>query len=227
MADPFSILAGAASLADVCIRLAKLLKDANDGFRGVDQELEDLFAEVASLQSVNESIEELVKRSYPEGSTARADTYLQRILDTNWRATNNTLSGCQLIAERIEGILKEVLNAGTGKHIRRDQVRKWLKQQSREEELSTLREKLKSHQLALQLSLSAVSMSDVSFISQEFSWLTSTSIDSRTSQQASHQSHSDISASIQNLGADLKSKIDSLENIVNLSVERTVGAVTS
>lgn len=166
MADPFSTLAGAAGLADVCIRFAKFLKDANDGFRLVDQELEDLSKEIVSLQSVNGSINELLKRSYPEGSTARTNPHLEKILDINWRATNTTLASCQLIVERIEALLKDVVNAGSGKHIKRDQVRKWLKQQSREEELNTLREKLKAHQLALQLSLSAIGMSGFSFIFQ-------------------------------------------------------------
>jgi hypothetical protein len=165
MADPFSILTGAAGLADVCIRLAKFLKDANDGFRAVDQELEDLLKEIASLQSVNESIDELVKRSPQDGSPSKADPHLQKILDTNWRATSITLSSCQLIVERIETILKDVVSSGGGKHVKRDQVRKWLKQQSREGELNTLRGKLKEHQLALQLSLSTVGMSDSSFTS--------------------------------------------------------------
>ncbi|OBT63866.1 hypothetical protein VE03_06633 [Pseudogymnoascus sp. 23342-1-I1] len=208
MADPFSILAGAAGLADVCIRLAKFLKDANDGFRVVDQDLEDLFNEIASLQSVNESIGELVKGSHPKGSTAGTSPHVRKILDTNWNATNNTLSGCRLIVERIEVILKDVASAGSGKHVKRDQIRKWLKQQSREGELSSLREKLKAHQLALQLSLSAVGF-----------------IDSRASQEASHKSHSDLSTSIQTLGDDLKSKIDSLESIVNRSAERTLDSV--
>ncbi|PQE27270.1 tetratricopeptide repeat domain-containing protein [Rutstroemia sp. NJR-2017a WRK4] len=159
MADPFSILAGAAGLADVCIRLAKFLKDAKDGFRLVDQELEDLAKEIASLQSVNESINELLKRSYPQGSTARTNPHPEKIRSKNWRATNTTLASCQLIVERIEAILKDVVSAGSGKHIKRDQVRKWLKQQSRKEELNTLREKLKAHQVTLQLSLSAIGMS--------------------------------------------------------------------
>lgn len=167
MADPFSILAGAAGLADVCIRLAKFLKDANDGFRLVDQELEDLSKEIASLQSVNESLNELLKRNYPEGSTARTNPHLEKILETNFRATDNTLSSCKLIVERIEAILKDVVNAGNGKHIKRDQVRRWLKQLSREEELKTLRARLKAHQLALQLSLSAAGMSGFSLIFQE------------------------------------------------------------
>ena len=129
MADPFSILAGAAGLADVCIRLGKFLKDANHGFRVVDQELDELLKEITSLQSVNASIEELLKRSYPERSTAQTSPNLQQVLDTNWQATNATLSSCKLVVENIEAILKDVVNVGSGRHIKRDQIRKWIKQQ--------------------------------------------------------------------------------------------------
>ncbi|KAK0115646.1 hypothetical protein ONS95_000084 [Cadophora gregata] len=208
MADPFSVLAGAAGLADVCIRLGKFLKDANHGFRVVDQELEDLLREITSLQTVNASIDELLRRSYADGSTTATNLNLQQILDTNWQATSSTLSNCQQIVERIETILKEVVNSGSGKHIKRDQIRKWLKQQSREEELDTLRGKLRQYQLALQLSLSAVGI-----------------IDFRTSQQASRNAHSDLSAFIQNLGAGLQTKIESLESIVNRTADKTLNSV--
>ena len=159
MADPFSIIAGTAGLADVCIRVTKFLKQAKDGFRAVDQELEDLFEEIVSLRSVND----LVQRSYTEGSTAKTDPDHQRILGTHWRTTQNTLASCQRIIEQIEALLEEVVDAGSGKHIKLDQLRKWLKQQSREGAFSTLREKLKAHQIALQISLSAVSMSVIFF----------------------------------------------------------------
>ena len=155
MADPFSIVAATAGLTDVCIRLIKFLKQAHDGFRAVDQELKDLFEAIVSLRSVNY----LVERSFTEGSTVKPDPAHQRILGTHWHATQTTLASCQRIIEQIEALLKEVVDAGSGKHIRVDQLRKWLKQQSREEAFSTLREKLKAHQIALQLSLSAVSMS--------------------------------------------------------------------
>ena len=157
MADPFSIIAGTAGVADVCIRLTKFLKQAKDGFRAVGQELEDLFEEIVSLRSVND----LVERSYTEGSTAKIDPDHQHILGTHWRATQNTLASCRNIIEQIEALLNEVVDVGSGKHIKIDQLRKWLKQQSSEEALSTLREKLRTHQIALQLSLSAVSMSVV------------------------------------------------------------------
>ena len=143
-----------AGLADVCVRLAKFLKDANHGFRVVDQELEGLCEEIISLRSVND----LVERTYMEGSAARVSPHQQQIIGTNWRATQNTLASCQGIVERIEAIFLEVIGVGGGKHIKLDQLRRWLKQQSREEALTKLREKLKAHQIALQLSLSAVSM---------------------------------------------------------------------
>ena len=222
MADPFSILAGAAGLADVCIRLGKFLKDANHGFRVVDQELDELLKEITSLQSVNASIEELLKRSYPGRSTAQASPNLQQVLDTNWQATNATLSSCKLVVEKIEAILKDVVNVGSGRHVKRDQIRKWIKQQSRGDELNTLRGKLKQYQLALQLSLSAVAMSGPSSLIFGINWLIDLSIDSRTSQQASHNAHSDLSTSIQNLGAGLKLKIESLESIVSQSADQTV-----
>jgi hypothetical protein len=163
MADPFSVLVGVAGLADVCIRLARFIKDANDGFRIVDQELEDLFNVITSLQSINESIKELFERGYSDDSTAETNPDIQNIIDTNWNATNNTLASCGLIVERIEAVLKDVASTGSGKHMKRDQIRRWLKQQSKEEELKALRENLKAHQLALQLGLSAVSMSGSSF----------------------------------------------------------------
>ena len=155
MADPFSIVAGTAGLADVCVRLARFIKQANAGFRTVDQELQNLFQETESLRSIND----LVKRSYIDGFHAKSDCDQQHILDTHWRATQNTLTSCQRIVEQIEALLKEITDAGSGKHVRLDQLRKWLKQQSKEEVFNTLREKLKAHQIALQLSLSAVSMS--------------------------------------------------------------------
>ncbi|KUJ19971.1 uncharacterized protein LY89DRAFT_705802 [Mollisia scopiformis] len=200
--DPFSIIAGTAGLADVCLRLAIFLKHAHDGFRVVDQELEELSEEITSLRALND----LAERTYKEESVVGIDPDQQDVLSTNWRATQNTLASCQGIVERIEAILREILHSGNGKHVKLDQVRKWLKQRSKERGLNTLREKLQAHQIALQVSLSAVSI-----------------IHSRTSQQESHKSYSDLSASIQSLGADLVSKIDSLKRVITPS-ERTLGS---
>jgi hypothetical protein len=157
MADPFSVLAGTAGLADVCVRLTKFIKQANAGFRTVDEDLNDLFEEIVSLQSINE----LVKRSFTDGFSAKRAPNYEQILGSHWCATQNTLASCQRIVEQLETLLIEVLNAESGRHVKLDQLRKWLKQQSKEEAFSILRQKLKAHQMALQLSLSAISVSVV------------------------------------------------------------------
>ena len=52
--------------------------------------------------------------SYMDGSMARTNPDYQQILDTNWRATQNTLASCQRLVEQIEAILIEVVDAGSG-----------------------------------------------------------------------------------------------------------------
>ena len=116
MADPFSIVAGTAGLADVCIRVSRFLIQAKDGFRAVDQDLDDLFQEIESLRSIND----LVQRSYTEGSIDKTGSDNQQILDTHWYATQNTLASCRRTVEQIESLLKEILDTGSGKHIKLD-----------------------------------------------------------------------------------------------------------
>ena len=154
MADPFSVLAGTAGLADVCIRLSKLIKQAKEGFQTVDEELEDLFKEVASIRSVNN----LVQRSYEAESTITTDRDDKRVLATHWQATQSTLAGCRRIVEQLDALLEEILKAGDGKHVKLGKLRRWLKQQSKEETFNALRQKLSAHQIGLQTSLAAVNV---------------------------------------------------------------------
>jgi hypothetical protein len=154
MADPLSIIAGTAGLGDVCVRLIIFLKHAKDGIRSVDEDLENLLIEITSLRSTND----LVNRSYAEGVLPVGDSEHQQILKTQWRAIQTTLASCQRVTQQIEKLLQDVANTGNGKHVKLDQLRRWLKQQSREESLTNLRERLKAHELALQLGLSATTM---------------------------------------------------------------------
>lgn len=178
MADPFSVVAGTAGLADVCVRLTHFLKRARDGSREVDRELKELFEEIGLLQSELESLELInnsVKDSYVNEAETRLDSQYRRVLETHWRATQNTLASCQSTAEQIEALLQDVAETGSGKHLKLDQIVKWvetksgkslrvdqllrwMKQQSKGDALRALREKLKAHQIALQVSLSAVNL---------------------------------------------------------------------
>lgn len=154
MADPFSIIAGTAGLADVSIRLAKFLKGAKSGIQNVDDDLEDLSKEIDGLQDVND----LVKRTHETGSANSIDANDQQVFANQWQTIQATLAGCQHIVEQLRSLLSEVLSIGAGRHTKIGKLRKYLKQQSKEEDFTRLRQKLGTHQAALQTSLAALTM---------------------------------------------------------------------
>lgn len=155
MADPFSILVGTAGLADVCIRFAKAVKQAKDGFEKVDEDLDALGQEIAGLHAVND----LVERSYLTGIHSEESANEQKVLENHWLATSTTLAGCRHVVEQIEALILEILSTGVNGSsigVKRDKLRRYLKQQSREKDFARLRSKLAAHQLALQTSLAAI-----------------------------------------------------------------------
>ena len=154
MADPFSIIAGAAGLADVCIRLTKFLKQAKDGFQKIDEELDDLSKEITELCTVSD----LIKRSFEDDLTGTTNTNDNQIIASHWDATRATLAGCQDIVKRLNAMIIEILGTGGTKFVKLNSLRKYLKQQSKENEFNALRRKLKTHYSALQTSLTAVNV---------------------------------------------------------------------
>ena len=158
MADPFSIVAGTVGLADVCIRFTLFLRQAKDGFQKVDEDLEDLSKEIIALRSVSD----LIKRSFEVHIAGIADVNDQQIVSSHWQATQTTLTGCQDIIDRLKELITKVLGSGGSKHPKFDGLRKYLRQQSKEDDFVKLRQKLSAHQLALQTSLAAVNMLVVS-----------------------------------------------------------------
>ena len=154
MADPFSIIAGTAGLADVCVRLTKFLKQAKDGFHKVDKDLEDLSNEVNDLRSVSDLIESNFKADL-DPTTSSIDNQL---IVNHWQATRTTLAGCQDIVERLNALVTAILATGGSRHVKFDNLRKYLKQQSKEDEFTALRQKLNAHHNALQTSLLVVHM---------------------------------------------------------------------
>ena len=154
MADPFSIIAGTAGLADVCIRLTKFLIKAKDGFQNIDKDLEDLSKEISALRTVSDQ----VKRSFEADLAETTNTGDIHDIVEQWQATRTTLAGCQEIVERLNALITTILGTGGPKHVNFNGLRKYLKQQSKEEEFSALRQKLNAHHIALQLSLAAVNL---------------------------------------------------------------------
>ena len=154
MADPFSIIAASAGLADVSLRFANLLKQSIDGFRRLGEDLDELSREVEGIQAVNE----LVERAYEAGLAISTDSNDQQIVLNHWHAIETTLAGCKRIIEQMSSLLLQVLSIGKGKHPRHDNLRKYLCQQSKEGEFIKLRQKLSAHQVALSTSLAGINV---------------------------------------------------------------------
>ena len=154
MADPFSIIAGTVGLADVCMRFALFLRQAKDGFHKVDEDLEDLTKEVTTLLSASD----LIKRSFEVHQAGITDINDQQIVSNHWQATQSTLAGCQEIIDRLKDLITKILGSGGSKHVKTEALRKYLRQQSKEDDFIKLRRKLNAHQIALQTSLAAVNM---------------------------------------------------------------------
>ena len=164
MADPFSIIAGAAGLADVCIRLTKFLKQAKDGFQKVDGDLEELSEELATLQTVSD----LIKRNFEADIAGTINSNDNQIIANLWQATQTTLAGCQDIVERFNALITEILSTGGTKYIKFNSLRKYLKQQSKDDEFNALRQKLNVHRMALQTSLAGMNVYVLSIKSRAF-----------------------------------------------------------
>ena len=154
MADPFSIIAGTAGLADVCIRFTKFLKEAKDGFQKLEKDLEDLSNEIKALFAVND----LIKRSFETDLAENTNSSDNQFLKNHWQATRITLAGCQDIVERLNALMTTVLVTGSQKHEKIYKLLKYLKLRSKDDEFVALRQKLNTHHMALQTGLIAVDM---------------------------------------------------------------------
>ena len=154
MADPFSIIAGTVGLADVCIRFTKFLKQAKDGFQKLDKDLEDLSKEITALRTVSD----LIKHSFETDLAQNTSSSDNQFIIDLWQATRITLAGCQDIVERLDALMTTVLASGSQKHVKLNQIRKYLRQQSKDDEFVALRQKLNAHHIALQTGLAAVNM---------------------------------------------------------------------
>ena len=160
MADPFSIIAGSAGLADVCIRLAKFLKQAKDGFQGIDKELEDLSKEIAALRTVSD----LIKRNFEADLAGTTNCSDDQVIVDQWQATGPILEGCQEIVKKLTELITGILGTGGSKSVKFNSLRKYLKQQAKDDEFIALRQKLNGHQSALQTSLAAIIMYVISVV---------------------------------------------------------------
>lgn len=157
MADPFSIIAGTAGLLDVCFRIFKYLKETQAGSERIEEEITALLREIEALINVNESIKtvfvtELKPRPGPFAMNSA------RVEDL-WRNIGSNLQNCRALVERLEVWVKEIIGKEGPKVVRKlDGFRKQMRKQSKNEDFQQLRLQIATHQSALHILLSALTL---------------------------------------------------------------------
>lgn len=157
MADPFSIAAGSASLAEISWRVVIYLKNVQAVAARVEDELATLSKEIESLISVNSSLEDVwASEQKASLATSVADTVR---VESIWQNVGTNLQDCRVVVEKLDGLLKGVTGkAGLQSAGKFDNLKKQLRRQSKDEEFRRLRDSLTTHQNSLQLLLTALNV---------------------------------------------------------------------
>lgn len=162
MADPISILASAVSIADVCIRLSRFLREAKRGIQSVDEDLDGLLSDITTLQDVINSIAVHFKQEtarYKKGEDDEKTTRAEHIeISDLWRTFHNKLTECLATLEDFDTLRKKI-EGDSSKPSSAPAIiqhsRKWLRKYMKEDEINLFRQKISRHHDNLNLLLTA------------------------------------------------------------------------
>ena len=155
MVDFFSIVAGSIGIIDVCLKVGAYLLNVQRASEDVEGELMGLAQEIEEL--INESIREVSRKERSLFSSYEfAD---QQNLRGLWQQAGQLQKGCRHDLDILEQLLTDILGSNgpktTGKI---DGIRKQLRKQSKNGQLSQIRLKLSTYQASLQTLLSVLNM---------------------------------------------------------------------
>jgi hypothetical protein len=155
--DPFSIAIGVASLLDITWRVAKYLKDVQEGAGLVEGEITSLLSEIQALDSINRSIKHLHEtevENLPTDSVGLPDRDQEL-----WRNTANNLRDCQGTVQRLQTVLDAIIGGHSNKVVGwRDGIKKQLRKQSKDGELSSIRLQISVNRQSLHISLTMLDL---------------------------------------------------------------------
>jgi len=155
--DPFSILVGVGTLLEMSIQLGKYLKDVYEAAASFEGDIGSLLREIQDLDSVNKSIEHLHgteigphTHGYPE--PPRQDLEV-------WQNTAKTLKDCSDTVKSLQRVL-EAITGKNGVKVTgwRDGVKKHLRKQAKDGELSQIRVKISVHRESLSVWLTVLNL---------------------------------------------------------------------
>jgi len=163
MADLFSVIVNALSVADVCARLVSFLVKVRQGTKTVDDDLNKLIEEINSLSSVCLIIHGTFEKDFKakEVISARpnpADSG-EEAIGRLWHYTDTTLESCRTTLSHLDKLLADVLGDNGSKISSPwSSLRKYLRKQSRDDELVQLGQRLSKAHDCLQILLTALNL---------------------------------------------------------------------
>lgn len=150
--DPFSIAAGSAALAALCVQCSTSLYDFYGSTQKVDASVTAFCEEVDSLAQVLDALSTTFK--YPR-TLAVIKSAHQEYDGKLWANVDKLLGRCRRSMETLKEILSK-LNRDTGGILRKPMKQLRLRLQSAD--IVALRGQIQSHNLMMQITLQSISM---------------------------------------------------------------------
>ena len=155
--DPFSITVGAVSLADVCWRLIRFLKDIPVAIASIQKEIETLMTEVESLKTIVASVEECLQDNH--ATTAIASPLKAVNLENLWENCKRSLDTCQDITTQLEQLVQEIYGkSGSRVTGKLDGLSKESRRRDKVAGVQRLRDKLSIEKQNLQILITGIGL---------------------------------------------------------------------
>ena len=200
MADPLSVLASTASLVDICIRLVNYLRDVEKAVSTINEDIASLIREIEALNVISKSLQDAFKNKISDDSDGEEDVKDEQN-EESWKHVRRTLENCQVVAEKLEAIVKEMYGkSGPSVSGLRDSIGKAHRKRSRDGDVRQCRDQLATYQNVLQILLAFINIQST-----------------RGSQKTSARSFDILTRDIQKIDQRLGSQISALQNSIDSS----------
>jgi len=159
MADPFSILVNADSVANVLIRIGTYLKDIASDAATIDEYITDLGNEVETLRSVVTSVQTTFKAQI--GAVPSSDgKYPEADLDDDlWSRVGETITSCLKGVCTCETVVEAMCGSGNSNlPSALDKLAKARRKRSKAETFRQCRDQLATYHRNLQVLLTAINL---------------------------------------------------------------------
>jgi len=156
--DPLSIITGTVGLLDVCWRVGSYLNDVKEAAQNIEADLQGLQDEINALHRINSVIEDLQKKTTEAGLISHLDQApeLKRI----WKNIDENTQGCTAVLVKLEQEVRRIMgkNQQAKPTSKVDGIRKAVRRQSTDPQLSRFHNSLSKYHQSSQVCLTALEM---------------------------------------------------------------------